>query len=123
MRDWLYSPQMRLWASGPHLNAFVRDPFYQRYFAASDPFFAQTMEPFCPEMPLFLVPRTGQGAASLRGLPGFEERYQHMTRPKIETLRSWGWNIRVCDTRGERGTSFSGGTAQQWVLESIREVV
>jgi hypothetical protein len=111
---------MRELADLPNIAEFVRHPFYQQYLAAADPFFPETIEPFAPHVPLFLVPRSGQSAPGDNGLPTFDARFRHMTLPKLRTLQDWGWNIIVCPDTFCDALSFAGGAAERWVLEQLQ---
>ena len=122
IRDWLYSASMAQLAQTTDIHEYVRSPFYQQYVAGTDPFFTETITPFQPGLPLLVVPRAGRDPVSADGLPGYSKRYRHMTLPKIQTLRSWGWDIRVFPARQGQGTSFSGGAAQQWMLGCLADL-
>ena len=123
IQTWMYSAQMLEWMNLRSLDAIVNSPFYRRYYAASDPFFAETITPFNPGIPLLLVARTGEGAVNAQGLPSFHERYLNMTLPKVNTLRSWGWIVEVTQLDAQAGTSFSGGMAQQVILQRLHEIL
>ena len=118
IRDWMFSREIVQWLSLGSLGQIVNSSFYQRYMAASDPFFPETIEPFCPNLPLLVIGRAGHEAIHEPGMPSFDERFHNMTIPKVNTLRSWGWDVRLC--RGEnRGTSFGEGPAQHWTLDEL----
>ncbi|MEL6246585.1 MAG: hypothetical protein AAFR15_01095 [Cyanobacteria bacterium J06627_15] len=119
---WMFTAAMTQWATLGDLAAMLRSPFYQTYFAASDPFFADNIQPFNPGVPLLVVPRTGSRAVNTGGLPSFDERFEHMTRPKINTLKSWGWQVELIRTAPMGGTSFSGGPNQQAVMDRLGEI-
>jgi hypothetical protein len=107
---------------GP-LEAIVASPFYRRYFAASDPFFADNIEPFDPAIPLLVVRRAGDRAVQQLGMPSFDDRFHQMTMPKIRTLRSWGWDVQLYDRGPGQGTSFGNGPAQRWALAEVNKVL
>ena len=123
IRDWVFSPELCRWMSLDGLDQLVQSPVYQRYFAASDPFFAESTQPFAPGIPLLVVRRGGGSAVHQVGMPSFDERFEHMTLPKIKTLRSWGWDVRLFDRGPHQGTSFGGGPAQRWALEEVGKLV
>ncbi|MEO0455368.1 MAG: hypothetical protein AAF152_02130 [Cyanobacteria bacterium P01_A01_bin.114] len=123
IRDWVFSPQMQNWMGLGNLQALVSAPFYQAYYAASDPFFAENISPFTPGVPLLVIPRMGTAAVNTGGLPSFDERYQNLTLPKLKTLQSWGWQIELIKSNAPTGTSFSGGSAQQAVLDRLSEIL
>jgi len=123
IRQWLLSGAMVELAQRSTLEEVLQSPFYQQYFAASDPFFAKTVEPFSLEIPLVLVCRSGVAAVNLPGLPSFSDRYRNMTLPKITTLRSWGWEIDELAPDRNLGTSFSGGSAQRWVIGRLATIL
>ncbi|MEM9162982.1 MAG: hypothetical protein AAGC54_07925 [Cyanobacteria bacterium P01_F01_bin.4] len=123
IRDWVFSPQMLEWMGLGDLQTLVSSPFYQTYYAASDPFFAENIPPFNPGVPLVVIPRMGSAAVNTGGLPSFDERYQNMTLPKLKTLQSWGWQIELVKSNAQVGTSFSGGSAQKAVLERLNQIL
>lgn len=116
---WLYSPDLVAWMQLEGIENMIRSTFYQTYFAQSDPFFAETITPFHPDIPLIIVAKSGQDAVHIKGLPSFDDRYQNMTLPKINTLKSWGWKIEVIK-QDQGGTSYSGGAVQQEVLNRLK---
>ncbi|MGB7087116.1 MAG: hypothetical protein WBD47_16270 [Phormidesmis sp.] len=123
IRDWVCTPQMREWMSLGDLQSVVNSPFYRRYYAQSDPFFAENIAPFNPGVPLLAVSRVGSAAVNTGGLPSFDERYQNMTLPKLDTLQSWGWQIELIRLDEKAGTSFSGGRSQAVVLKRLGEIL
>jgi len=122
IREWMLSDAMLDLARRTTLEEVLEAPFYQKHFAESDPFFAETVEPFSPGLPLLLVCRSGIAAVNVRGLPSFNERYRNMTSPKIQMLRSWGWAIDELAPDRNLGTSFSGGSAQRWALGRLATI-
>ena len=116
---WAFSTEFYAWASSGSLAALIRHPFYQELFAVSDPFFAETITPFSPGAPLLVIPRTGQ-QTRYAGMPDFDAQFQNMTKPKIDTLQSWGWNVDVCPMAQRRGTSFGTGRAREWALNRLK---
>jgi hypothetical protein len=59
----------------------------------------------------------------VRGLPSFDQRFENMTLPKINTLINWGWNIDIVKLDFQAGTSFSGGKAQTLVLNKLANIL
>ncbi len=123
IQDWVCTPQMREWMNLGGLQSVVNSPFYQRYYAQSDPFFAENITPFSPGVPLLAVSRIGSGAVNTGGLPSFDKRYQNMTRPKLDTLQSWGWSVELVRLDEKAGTSFSSGRSQAVVLKRLKEIL
>ncbi len=123
IQEWVYSQKLLDWINLPTLKDMVNDPFYQKYFAKIDPFFAETITPFAPNIPLIIVARTGSKLVNVKGLPSFDQRFENMTLPKVNTLRSWGWNIDVIKLNPRAGTSFSGGEAQGIVLDKLNQIL
>ena len=117
---WLHSEAVNEWSRSEQLERLVDSPFYQTYLAASDPFFSQTITPFDPTVPLFIVTRAGREPVGSRGLPSFSERYRNMIEPKIRTLRSWGWTVHEFGPMLKQGTSYDGGEAQRWAIENVK---
>ena len=108
--------------SDQHPDRRRRDRVRQRCFAASDPYFPENIEPFSPGLPLLVIARTGQASVQEPGMPSFDARFENMTLPKINTLRSWGWQVRVLHGR-DQGTSFGEGPAQRWTLSQLAELL
>ncbi len=105
----------------PTLKELVNDAHYQQYLAATDPYFEETIKPFSPGLPLLVV---GRGDPTpISGMPSLADRYQHMTLPRVATLRGWGWDVRLHDNESDAGTSFAGGPAQQWALEELARIL
>ncbi|MCA9266563.1 MAG: hypothetical protein KDA60_22035, partial [Planctomycetales bacterium] len=123
VQSWFFSRRLVEWLAIGHLEKMVQASFYQEYFAASDPFFASNIRPFAPNVPLFLAGRTDTNAVNLPGLPSFHERFVNMTLPKVQTLRSWGWDIQLYESSQAGGTSFGGGRAQRWMLTQLAGVL
>ena len=76
-----------------------------------------------PIIPLILVARDDETPAARLGLPEYAERFEHMIRPKLETLRRWGWPVEIFRPGAMAGTSFSGGIAQRAVIRRLAEIV
>jgi len=122
-QDWTLTPAMHDWMNAGSLQATVNAPFYQRYYAPSDPFFAENIEPFDPGIPLIVTARAGTTAVNTGGLPSFDERYKNMTLPKLHTLDSWGWQVELVKSESKSETSFSGGRSQAIVLNRLEEIL
>jgi hypothetical protein len=120
---WLYSQNFLDWFNLRDLKAMVNDPFYQQYFAQADPFFEENINPFNPNLPLIIVAKSGEKSVAVRGLPSFDQRFENMTLPKINTLINWGWNIDIVKLDPQGGTSFSGGKAQTLVLNKLANIL
>ncbi len=120
IRDWLLSTEANTLLELRDVAAVVQHPFYRRYLADSDPFFAENVTPFAPGIPLVAVGGRGDSCEPFTGLPTFDERFEQMTRPKLDTLRGWGWDVRL-----ERfsGQSFADAAARAWALEQVRGIL
>ncbi len=123
LNRWMYAPRMLRWIETESLPGMLQHDFYRTYLADADPFFAENITPFCPKVPLLVVGRAGRIQGHVKGLPDFEERFQKMTQPKVQTLRSWGWHVNVFRGAANQGTSFGGGPARQWVLEQLDRLI
>jgi hypothetical protein len=120
---WMFSANFQEWSSQTPLSReTLTHPFYKTYLARSDPFFPETIVPFSPDVPLLVVPRVTARHAK-RSLPAIELRRGEMTLRKVETLRSWGWEVLRCPDSHCYGTSFGEGLARQWTLRAIRTCV
>jgi uncharacterized protein (TIGR03032 family) len=119
VNQWMHAPRMFRWTQRRPLSAILHDEFYRAYLADADPFFSENIAPFCPKIPLLVVGRAARMQGHVEGLPGFEERFEQMTVPKVETLRSWGWQVDVLRAAADQGSSFGGGAAQQWVFQQL----
>ncbi len=120
LRNWLVSPEAIELLKLRDLEAVLRHPFYRRYLAASDPFFEDNGAPFAPGIPLVAVGGCGESTEPFPGLPTFDERFEKMTRPKLETLTSWGWEVRL---KRFLGQSFADPAAGDWALGQVREIL
>lgn len=120
VRDWLMPREANAMLELGDVAKVLQDPFYRRYLAASDPFFAENVAPFTPGIPLVAVGGRGESTEPFPGLPTFDERFEQMTRPKLETLRSWGWDMRLERFRGQ---SFADPAARDWALRQVREIL
>ena len=116
---WMFAPRMLHWTQTRSVEAVMQHEFYREYLAEADPFFAENITPFRSPTPLLVIGRAGPMPGHVAGLPDFDERFQHMTLPKLDTLRSWGWDVRVLRATADQGTSFGGGPAQQWTLQQL----
>ena len=123
VREWLHSRAVNEWASLGKIDPMIRHPIYRDYFANSDPFFEENIEPFDPGAPLYLLSRAGNDAVTVRGLPSYSDRYRSMIAPKVRTLRSWGWDIREFGPMLDQGTSYSGGGAQSWAISQVKKAL
>ncbi len=119
IQQWMYAPNLLEWAHSDDTSEMLRHEFYRQHLASADPFFAENITPFAAEMPLLVVAPQGDRPSLLPGMPTWTEMCEHLTLPKIETLRSWGWDVRFLAATAEQGTSFTGGAAQQWVLDQL----
>jgi hypothetical protein len=100
LRRWIFSPEAIRWMSLPTLKELVNDSHYQRFLAATDPYFEETIAPFSPGIPLLVV---GRGDPTpLAGMPSLAERYVQMTLPRVAMLRSWGWEVRLYENAVRR---------------------
>lgn len=127
VRRWLYSSPLNEWAELPTIKAMVRSDFYQKYFAASDPFFEETIEPFTPGIPLLVstsddVDRAENRIANPNTVPS-GRRFDNMARPKLERLRNWGWDIHIHQSQHSSDTTFAEGPAQAWAMERLRPII
>jgi hypothetical protein len=46
-----------------------------------------------------------------------------MTLPRVRTLQSWGWEVRLYQSEAGDGTSFVSGPAQEWTLAELEKVL
>ena len=120
IRTWLISPEGNELLELRDVQAVLRHPFYRRYLAASDPFFVENVARFAPGIPLVAVGGRGESTEPFPGLPTFDERFEQMTRPKLETLSRWGWEVRLERFKGQ---SFADPEARDWALGQVREIL
>lgn len=121
-RDWVLSPGMVDLGYQADLDRVLAHPFYRRWFAAADPWFESSIEPYASGIPLILVARDDETPAGRLGLPEYAERFEHMIRPKLDTLQRWGWPVEVFRPGALAGTSFSGGIAERVVIKRLGEL-
>jgi hypothetical protein len=121
LRDWIFNAEAQHWLASPTIQQAVNDAYYQKNFAASDPFFPQNITPFEPGVPLLVIGRGGDQV--LENMPDMAERFRHMTLPRVEELRSWGWDARVFQDDRDAGMSFTGGLAQRWALQELARIL
>jgi len=121
--EWVLSPGMVDLGDQADLGRVLAHPFYRRWFAAADPWFEGSIEPYASGIPLIVVARDDETPAARLGLPEYAERFEHMIRPKLETLRRWGWPVEIYRPGALAGTSFSGGVAQRAVIKRLGEIV
>ncbi|MEA2778525.1 MAG: hypothetical protein QOK29_69 [Rhodospirillaceae bacterium] len=124
--DWGSSPAVIDLANQRDLRRILEHPLYRKCFAASDPFFAENIQPFEPGVPLFVIVRDSGAedlASSVGFLPKLEERVTNMIQPKVETLRSWGWEVELMRFSAFEGTSYSGYLTQTAVLKRLADIV
>jgi hypothetical protein len=126
LRDWASSPAVVDLSEQPSLPDILAHPLYRKCFAASDPFFAENIAPFAARAPLFVILRDGgaEDMASAMGLlPKLEDRIANMVMPKVETLRSWGWEVEPMRFASFEGTSYSGFLTQSAVIKRLADIV
>jgi hypothetical protein len=120
--DWMFAPPMAGFFKCHSLRSALLDAGYRRYFAAYDPFFAENITPFQAKAPLLVVGQADRAAGDVPGLPGRRERFEHLTQPKIDTLLSWGWNVRVSPPAATRGPSIVDPVVRIWVLQQLADL-
>lgn len=119
--NWMFSDDFKEWSSQAPLSPeMLAHPFYKTYLARSDPFFTESIVPFAPDVPLLVVPRV-KLRTDTRQKSDVELRRDEMTSRKIETLKSWGWDVVVCPESECYGTSFGEGLARQWTLLELKK--
>lgn len=123
IHHWLYTAAMTDWMNASSVDAIVTSPFYQRYFAAADPFFEANISPFKPGMPLLVVAHSDEQPGKGQGWPSRDAQWQHLVLPKLQTLQHWGWQVEPLQLPSRDGWSFSGGKAQVLVLQRLAEIL
>jgi hypothetical protein len=120
--EWIFTDDMRRLGNYETIEEILQDEFYQTYFADSDPFFEENIEPFSPSVPLLVV-ASGSEASWVHGMPTEAERYWGMIKPKVETLRSWGWDVRVFFELGVPARSWKEGPGHAWTTYQLRNIL
>jgi len=117
--EWTFSDDMLRLANYATIEEILEDTFYQRYFAQSDPFFAHNITPFAPDVPLFVI---GNGDTSTTYWQPISaaEHFHNMAEPRIDTLRSWGWQIEVFFEEGVATTSMTAGPGHNWIMQRLQ---
>ena len=117
--EWTFSDDMLRLANYATIEEILEDTFYQRYFAQSDPFFAHNITPFAPDVPLFVI---GNGDTTTTHWQPISaaEHFHNMAEPRIDTLRSWGWQIEVFFEEGVATTSMSAGPGHNWIMQRLQ---
>ncbi len=118
----LTGPMLRLMTEGEEdVGAILGDPFYRAYFARTDPFFEENVEPFDPGVPL-LVLMSGSDSEFYETVGTSSWHAECMAIPKVETLRSWGWDVEYLYARG-KDFSSTEGEGLRWCLERLSEAL
>ena len=119
----LSEPMQRLMVEGKdNISIIINDPFYREYFAASDPFFDENIQPFKLEQPLFVVIAAQDDEFGGEVLGGQKWHAECMTLPRIETLRYWGWNVSYLLDENS-WVSSCRGKGLKWVLKNLYNVL
>ncbi len=119
--EFIFSDQMIEMFSKNDLEEILSDPFYRKYFARSDLFFEENVQPFNPGIPLLVVIDGDENEES--GIVR-SARYhaECMCLPRIETLKEWGWSIEYLYIPGEK-LSASTGKGLTWTLQKLRDIL
>lgn len=120
--NWIFTEDMVRLTKYDTIEGVVNDEFYRRYFSGCDPFFEENIKPFNPGIPLLVI-ANGDTRNVNPGMPSAEERFQEMTLPRIETLRSWGWTIHVYHEPGVEATSLSPTPGHSWTMKMLAEIL
>ncbi len=119
----LTEPMQRLMIEGKdNISIILNDPFYRKYFANSDPFFEENTQPFKLDQPLFVVINAQDDEFRGEVLGGSKWHAVCMTLPRIETLKSWGWNISYFMDEDERISTLRG-KGLRWTLKNLYHVL
>ncbi|HDN01468.1 MAG TPA: hypothetical protein ENF42_00670 [Candidatus Bathyarchaeota archaeon] len=110
------SPILELASKHESFEEILSDPFYRKYFARSDPFFEENIEPFSPDIPLY-VAVTGVESDSITP-PGY--RAENICLPKIETLKDWGWMVHY-KYNPDKDICTWEGEGLKWILENLEK--
>ncbi len=117
------SPVLNLANKYESYEEILSDPFYRTYFARSDPFFKENVEPFDPGIPLYVAvsgvdrETSGERPENITE-PGY--RAKCLCLPKIETLRSWGWTV-YYKYNPDRDVISWEGEGLEWTLKNLRK--
>jgi len=119
---WMFTEKMLTMAGNGTIEEIPSNPFYRTYFADSDPFFEENIEPFDTRVPLLVV-SNGSLESKVPGLPAPAERFHCMTEPRIETLDSWGWEVRLFFEEGVETYSLSPGPGHNWAMQEFADIL
>jgi len=108
-------PLLELLNKSGSFEQILADEFYREYFADSDPFFEENIEPFNPGIPLYVAV---SGVEDESGITEEGYRAKCACFPKIETLKAWGWTVYYKYNPRKDVHSWEGeGLA--WILENL----
>lgn len=113
IRDWAAAPELEHWMDLPTQRAMIADPWYRKYLADYDPFFAANVRPFSPGIPVIAV--------ALGGIPAYELGSSQMWEPNVRRLHGWGWDFRTY--RDHTGTSSVWGNGSPWAMQELLGVL
>jgi len=120
--DWMYSENMKRLLEYDTIEGILLDDFYQKYFANSDPFFETNIDPFPLDIPLFVI-ANGDLSSEVEGLPSGARRYYCMVKPRVKTLRKWGWKVEVFFKEGVKAISFHENPSHTWTIKRLMKVL
>jgi len=119
--NWTFTEEIRKLLYYDTLEDLLQDAFYRKYFANCDPFFEENIDPFKIDIPLLVV---GNGDnESKHGMPSPDERWHLIGEPRVETLRSWGWDVRVFHECGVKTTSMIESKGHAWVMRELKKIL
>ncbi len=120
--NWTFSKEALSLLNHSSIEELLNDEFYRKYLADADPFFEQNIEPFSVDIPLFVI-GNGDTTISNPPLPSPADRFEIGGLSKIETLRSWGWNVSYFYERGLATTGIRPGPGFNWVFRNLKNIL